>query len=130
MPHLQLHKFRTHHIRDEVCRRPSFYNYIFSYQNHQYLKSITLFNIFAHRTLLRYPSPKSPSSGRGLTIGLSASENLVNITFKISYCIVEERLLESLVHDVLEEVALETFCMTHLSEDLTVPADDSLNRIV
>lgn len=49
---------------------------------------------------------------------------------EISYCIVKERLLESFIHNVLEEVALETLCVAHLSEDLTVPADDSLDCVV
>jgi hypothetical protein len=49
---------------------------------------------------------------------------------EICYRIIEERLLKSLVHDVLEEVALETLCMTHLAENLAVAADDTLDSIV
>ena len=42
----------------------------------------------------------------------------------------EKRLLTGIVIDVLEEVLLEAFGVTDLSENLTVPADDTLNRIV
>ena len=34
------------------------------------------------------------------------------------------------LEDVLEEIILITLCVTHLSEDLTVLADDTLDRIV
>jgi hypothetical protein len=42
----------------------------------------------------------------------------------------EKRLYQSLVHDVLEEILLETLSMSHLTEDLTVLADDTLDSIV
>ena len=42
----------------------------------------------------------------------------------------EERLLACIVINVLEEVVLVTLGVTHLSEDLTVPADDTFDRIV
>jgi hypothetical protein len=49
---------------------------------------------------------------------------------KIFHGIVEERLLKTLIHDVLEEVALETLCMTHLSKDLAIAAYDTLDGII
>ena len=42
----------------------------------------------------------------------------------------EERLFKTFIHDVLEEVLLITLSMAHLTEDLAVTADDSLDRIV
>ena len=49
---------------------------------------------------------------------------------EICYRIIKERLLEALVHDVLEEVALETLGMSHLAKNLSVLADDTLDCIV
>ena len=42
----------------------------------------------------------------------------------------EERLLASIVVDILEEILLETFGMAHLSKNLTVPADDTLDCVI
>ena len=42
----------------------------------------------------------------------------------------EERLLASIVVNVLEEILLITLGVTHLTEDLTVLADDTLDCIV
>ena len=42
----------------------------------------------------------------------------------------EERLLKSLIHDVLEEVLFKTLCVSHLTEDLTVSAHDTLDAII
>lgn len=49
---------------------------------------------------------------------------------EVTYRIVEERLLESLIHNVLEEIALETLRMSHLTKNLAVTADDSLDSII
>ena len=42
----------------------------------------------------------------------------------------EERLFASIVVDILEEVLLEALGMTHLTKNLTVLADDTLDSIV
>ena len=42
----------------------------------------------------------------------------------------EQRLLTGVVINILEEVLLEALGVTHLSEDLTVLADDTLDRVV
>ena len=42
----------------------------------------------------------------------------------------EQWLLTGIVIDVLEEIILITLCVSHLSEDLTVLADDTLDRVV
>ena len=65
-------------------------------------------------------------SGRDLVF--SPPEPLFSL--KIIYCINEERLFKTLIHDILEQIALETFCVTHLSEDLAVAAYDTLDGII
>ena len=52
------------------------------------------------------------------------------LSAEVSYRIEEERLLTSVVVNVLEEVLLEALGMTHLSEDLAVLADDTLDCVV
>ena len=42
----------------------------------------------------------------------------------------EERLLTGVIINILEDVVLVTLGVTHLSEDLTVLADDTLDSIV
>ena len=42
----------------------------------------------------------------------------------------EQWLLTGVVINILEEVLLEALGVAHLSEDLTVLADDTLDRIV
>ena len=49
---------------------------------------------------------------------------------KICYCIVKERLLKTFIHDILEEVALVTLSVSHLSKNLSVLADNSLDCIL
>ena len=44
--------------------------------------------------------------------------------------IVEERLLKTVVHYVLEEIALVTLCVAHLAENLAVATHDTLDCIV
>ena len=58
----------------------------------------------------------------GMTVGLLSAE--------VCYSIIKERLLKSLVHDVLEQVALITLSMSHLTENLTILADDTLDSVV
>jgi hypothetical protein len=43
---------------------------------------------------------------------------------------VEQRLFAGIVINVLEEILLETLGMSHLTKDLTVPADDTFDCIV
>ena len=42
----------------------------------------------------------------------------------------EERLLAGVVINVLEQILLISFSMTHLAENLTIAADDSLDGII
>ena len=56
--------------------------------------------------------------------------HILEVTSKICYRIVEERLLASVIVNILEEILLITLSVTHLTEDLTVLADDTLNRVV
>ena len=42
----------------------------------------------------------------------------------------EQRLLTGVVINVLEEILLETLGMSHLSKDLSVAADDTLDCII
>ena len=42
----------------------------------------------------------------------------------------EERLLTSVIVNVLEEVLLEALCVSHLTEDLTILTDDTLDCVV
>ena len=51
-------------------------------------------------------------------------------TSEVSYRIEEERLLTGVVINVLEEILLEALGVAHLSENLTVLADDTLDRVV
>ena len=72
--------------------------------------------IYNYTYILLFSSPDKP----GITL----------LTAEICYRIVKERLLETLIHDILEEVALETLSMTHLTMDLAIAADDSLDSII
>ena len=56
--------------------------------------------------------------------------HILEVTSKICYRIVEERLLASVIVNILEEILLITLSVTHLTEDLTVLADDTLNCVV
>ena len=49
---------------------------------------------------------------------------------EICYRIIKERLLQSLIHYILEKVTLITLGMSHLTENLAVAADDTLDSIV
>ena len=42
----------------------------------------------------------------------------------------EQRLLTGIVINVLEEVLLEALCVSHLTEDLTILANDTLDCVV
>ena len=42
----------------------------------------------------------------------------------------EERLLTSVIVNVLEEVLLEALYVSHLTEDLTILTDDTLDCVV
>ena len=52
------------------------------------------------------------------------------LSSKVSYCVMEQWLFTGVVINVLEEVLLEALGVTHLTEDLTVLADDALDSIV
>ena len=80
-----------------------------------------------HYLLLLYQIP-GRTGDHDFVIALRQSCQL--FATEILHGIVKERLLKTLVHDILEEVALEALCMTHLSEDLTVAAYDTLDSIV
>jgi hypothetical protein len=75
-----------------------------------------------------------PARGRGPRSGRGSLEYIVIqsllLSSEISYRVMEQWLLTGIVIDVLEEIILITLCVTHLSEDLTVLADDTLDRIV
>lgn len=65
------------------------------------------------------------------TINLSLNkEFLLIIPPEVANGIVEERLLKTVVHYVLEEIAFVTLSVTHLAENLTVAAYDTLDCIV
>ena len=49
---------------------------------------------------------------------------------KVCHCVMEQRLLAGIVVNILEEILLETLGMSHLSKDLSVAADDTLDRII
>jgi len=49
---------------------------------------------------------------------------------KVSHRIMEQWLLAGIVVNILEEILLETLGMSHLSEDLAVAADYTLDRII
>ena len=51
-------------------------------------------------------------------------------TSEVCYCVVKERLLKTFVHDILEQVALITLGVSHLANNLTVLADDTLDSVV
>ena len=49
---------------------------------------------------------------------------------EIADCIVKQRLLQTIVRDVLEQVPLVSLGMSHLAEYLSVAADDTLDGVV
>ena len=49
---------------------------------------------------------------------------------EVSYSIIKKRLFKTLIHDILEQITLETLRMSHLAENLAVAADDTLDSIV
>ena len=56
--------------------------------------------------------------------------HLILFTSEICHCIVEQRLLTSVIVNILEEILLVALGMSHLAENLTVAADDSLDGII
>ena len=75
------------------------------------------------------PLPK-PCCRRLLAAKAHRAVCLSLTTSEICHCIVEQRLLTSVIIYVLEEILLITLRMSHLTENLAVAADDTLDSVI
>ena len=115
-------------VKAVVCEACSVFNSIYS-ENSTFVVEFVVSEI----TLTHFVSVRSPvKPGMTVWVGSPVRPGMMFVLFaaEVCYRVVEERLLEALIHYILEEVAFVALGVTHLTEDLAVLADDSFDCVV